>query len=1728
MSKLFIPGREVLSDELTFAPGLVDGRVVQAIETGVRRDSEGPVQLAESGNIVLLEFEGGIQQWIRKDELDDHLGVEERRDGGEKVLSLYRRGNDGRRGIGKWILKGLRVFNIDPVGFVAEKLAKKVDSAMCKDPGLYEGAPLDGEFSPAPSELPSDHPLLLFIHGTASNSRAGFAGLVEPEQRASWQALCQRYNRKPLFFEHPTLSQSPLENALELAKALPKGARLHLVTHSRGGLIGDALCLGRLSKESLPTDDVPHLRALLAELSRKRIRVEKYVRAGCPARGTILASKRLDLYLNILTNLARRTFGMNDPFTATLRSFLLAVIARRDDPERVPGIEAMIPTSPVVRLLNAVRDPLDAELTVLAGDIEGAGFGGNLKAFFTDAFYLQDHDLVVDTKSMYGGLRRSKSQFYFRSGSDVDHFNYFRRKDFVDALRRGLGDSSAAPVSFRQISTERRGFFRKELSKPTGKRPSLFILPGLMGSHLHKEGSRIWLNYLRLGIGGFRALAGDGVVDAPEVVYSAYGKLAESFDGDYDVHVWPYDWRLSIRQNAKRLAVDLDRVLKNSSTGAHPVRIVAHSMGGLVVRAMLAQNREVWEKASERRGSRILFLGTPNLGSLQILQVLSGQEGIVKGLYAVDLFGSREDYTDILAGFDGISQLLPPPHAGSLDFTDQQLWQSIKSAEPHLSIPDEAVLEEARSTWELLSGEESWDHPNMYYVAGWARATPKEIKISADGVKVIVSSRGDGRVLWEGGTLQDESHNYYARVSHGKLPDFEDAFGGYRELLEVGKTSHPLLAERPFTRRGQEEEWEEAPQPLPILPDESDLLALALGEQIEPLPPSPADGVRLRVKVVHGDLLYANHSVMLGHYEGDTIVGSEKALDNRVGGVLRARHQKDSYPGPIGSHLAYLDDSPERGALIVGLGQVGSLSAGALAATVEQGIKEFSFRIAEHGAGASRPLGLSTILIGSGDSGIPLEDALTSLVEGVLAANKALNDKTLVELQPVQELEIIELYEDSAIEAAHLLRSMSTQPRFRGSLEVEPLLKSSRGKQHRAYSFSDEKWWRRIQIVEKGGYLSYNTFLNRARAESYDLKVRRQTVQGFVSGVETDHNYSPEISSTLFELLVPNEVKVFASDRHNLMLLLDSHSATLPWEMLRDRREKEGEPLCVRAGMVRQLSTGEFRPKVDYPNSSDVLVISDPPTHLRPLPGARMEGQIVADAFRARTFDVTELIGRPVSQTLPALMNRDYKVLHFSGHGEYDPQAESALGMVIGPHFYLDPATINQMRSVPEFVFLNCCYLGNMAGSQNRGPLAANLAEQFIRMGVRAVIAAGWAVADDAANFFAQEFYTSLLAGQKFGMAVLQARKATFNSYSFDTTWGAFQAYGDPDYRLVLRGAAQATVHEKKSYVSPSEPIVECQNLAEGAEVASSEDLKWRRREFEAIEASIPDDWKNDSDLLTALGIAASELTGALHGFTGDDPFHRKAIKYFDDALNCPRVTLTLEKANLLEGIRLREAFFTHDEEKAIRIIKAAKDRRILLAEYMNSGRIGVDGTNDRKSAIAQSRVGGAYFQLAQLTDYNRNLVLMREAYLKANEISLQNNDRVDPYCLHYALAAELALHIRGSKAKELKDFDEGEFKSQLKECEEIGAHMYALDRGIFNAMVKPRGELLLALLEGNLEERSGQIVDGFEKAFFDGGTPYKFRSVLEFLYFFERVHVEKETVEVIEGMREQLVEVVR
>ena len=259
------------------------------------------------------------------------------------------------------------------------------------------------------------------------------------------------------------------------------------------------------------------LRTLAKIVASKKITVERIVRVACPARGTLLASKRLDAYVSVV-KWALELAGV--PVVPELVDFLGEVARRRAEPDALPGLAAQIPDSPLVQWLHATDDRLKGDLRVVAGDLKGDSVMSWVKTLLSDAFFWTDNDLVVQTRSMYGGTPRADgASFVLDRGGKVSHFNYFSNPDTARAIVDGLvqdvpdGFRTIGPLSWggTDASGERAARVQRS-AEAAAELPAVFVLPGILGSNLSAGGDRIWLGW-RLVNGFGRLTYDDGKSD---------------------------------------------------------------------------------------------------------------------------------------------------------------------------------------------------------------------------------------------------------------------------------------------------------------------------------------------------------------------------------------------------------------------------------------------------------------------------------------------------------------------------------------------------------------------------------------------------------------------------------------------------------------------------------------------------------------------------------------------------------------------------------------------------------------------------------------------------------------------------------------------------------------------------------------------------------------------------------------------------------------------------------------------------------------------------------------------------------------------------------------------------------------------------------------------------------------------------------------------------------------
>ncbi len=492
----------------TLPDGLLRGEVVHALRFASTARGAGELgaqrAVAVPGrDVVALHLGQGLKLYLHPQTAAEVLqpgmaGLTKRGGGGsarrvvEVKPQLLAPGARGSRGmldkVGRVVLEGLDVIKDAAMGGVkdavaglvldkaaevaAQFAAKKLDSHVVAGVYALPSEPFDNlkdsgaqPLNGIPAAPEPDNPILVLIHGTFSNTANAF-GMLWKEHPRIVEELFDKYDDRVYGLEHATLSVSPVANALELAQQLPEDATLHLLTHSRGGLVAEVLaCVAQdrtnaVERAKMLPDaaDRAGIEAIAKLMGERSIKVQRIVRVACPANGTTLASKRLDAYMSVFEWTLRLA---QVPVAPELVDFIATVAQYRCDDKVMPGLAAQVPDSPLIKWLRA--GTAAGGLRVVAGDIEARG-GDNdtfsilawAKQLLSDAFYFEDNDLVVQTASMYGGAKRESANALsvLDKGPDVSHGRYFRNAGTARLVSQAL--MTDKPAEFKPIAERLR------------------------------------------------------------------------------------------------------------------------------------------------------------------------------------------------------------------------------------------------------------------------------------------------------------------------------------------------------------------------------------------------------------------------------------------------------------------------------------------------------------------------------------------------------------------------------------------------------------------------------------------------------------------------------------------------------------------------------------------------------------------------------------------------------------------------------------------------------------------------------------------------------------------------------------------------------------------------------------------------------------------------------------------------------------------------------------------------------------------------------------------------------------------------------------------------------------------------------------------------------------------------------------------------------------------------
>ena len=1435
--------------------------------------------------------------------------------------------------------------------FVASQVVKRFDSRVEPDAGVYQ---LDGARLTPLKGLPAGPikadaaPALVLIHGTFSETSGTFGKLWSDHPQLI-RSLFTSYGGRVYGLDHPTLGASPIANAIALAKSVPDGARLHLLTHSRGGLVAEVLAriVANPNDPFAPfrakgyADQRGELQELARIVSRKKFTVDRLVRVACPARGTLLASKRLDAYVSVV-KWALELAGI--PVVPELVNFLGEVARRRADPEILPGLAAQIPDSPLVQWLHASNSPIAGDLRVVAGDLQGDSVITWIKTLLSDAFFWTDHDLVVQTRSMYGGSpRQNDSTFLLNQGGRVSHFNYFSNTEtataIVDALLRERPDAFRVigPLSWGGSSSSGvRAAVVPRAPAAAASLPAVFILPGILGSHLKVGKERVWLDrHLVNGLSRLAYAAGKkNTVEPDGPIGSFYDDVMSYLSEDHEVMPFAFDWRRPLEDSAKLLADAVDDALAARKKSGKPVRILAHSMGGLVARTMQLERPETWNRMMKVDGARILMLGTPNEGSWAPMQMLSGDDTFGNMVTVIGAPFRTHDVRQLVAQFPGLLQL----QAGLLgDLGKEETWQALadedlaafraNSVWHHLplqldqfkwGVPSQKVLDRAISLRRDLDNQRDKDlgafTEQLLLVVGKAALTPSGYELGRSGVAYLdMPDQGDGRVTLQSALLPGVA-TWTLNADHGSLPRRKEAFEAYRELLNSGTTNRLARLSAPAAARGSMSSGLIRSRPARSALDgappqaESEILASA-----DRAVSTPVSGSALHVTVINGDLTYVADPLLIGHYSSSKLTGAEWAMNRAIGDAMSASLERGLYPGAAGTHQIFVNTRqnnenpwqlPRPMAVIVaGLGPEGELRGTDLVQTVRQAVIAWAQRLTERAATPSL-LTLATTLLGSGGSGISAGQAAQLIAQGVREANDQLSvERSATHRWPrVGQLQITELYLDRAAEAWRSLQALAASSPALYTLG--PVVEKGIGSRPRPpdAGYRGAEYDFISALIQKGEdqeeRIVYTVDSKRARSEVRAQSAQVPLIRSLISSASKSAETGPQIGRTLFRLLVPVDLEPFMGSSAATVIQLDTGTSAIPWELLDNNTPGSGDdrPWAIRTKLLRKLRTGGASLPVNDASADDsALVIGDPACDRNVYPrlfGARQEAAAVAERLGARERTegngprevvprVSALISPPgyegtepdSNAIINATMAGPWRIIHIAGHGappllvgsRRDPR-----GVVLSDNTFLGPREISALRVIPELVFVNCCYLATgdeaklfQEANYDRAEFASGVAEALIKAGVRCVVAAGWAVDDEAARVFATTFYARLLTGAPFIDAVAAAREES--RACGGNTWAAYQCYGDPDwkYRQGTGDAQRPTPpdpsQELAGIASAAGLVLTLQTLAVKSEYEGADATEQAER-LRYLEQTFDKHWGDSGEVAEAFGHAWSKI----------------------------------------------------------------------------------------------------------------------------------------------------------------------------------------------------------------------------------------------------------------------------
>ena len=275
----------------------------------------------------------------------------------------------------------------------------------------------------------------------------------------------------------------------------------------------------------------------------------------------------------------------------------------------------------------------------------------------------------------------------------------------------------------------------------------------------------------------------------------------------------------------------------------------------------------------------------------------------------------------------------------------------------------------------------------------------------------------------------------------------------------------------------------------------------------------------------------------------------------------------------------------------------------------------------------------------------------------------------------------------------------------------------------------------------------------------------------------------------LYDLLFSRQIKnqLTSLESVNLVLSLDEKLISIPWELLFDGKDF----LCLKFNLGRSIRTQNSPLQPPYrsiPVKPKMLIFANPTGDLK---SAYQEGLHIKNCLTKRGKISVDFKAQDIDSNYVCKNLRDYDIIHFAGHCEYNGKNPEESGWVLSDGWFSarDFLTLGENATLPSIVFVNACQSArvtdDLLNSQAQNNIYS-LAQAFLFAGVRHYLGSFWRVEDNFSKEFAEEFYNQVTNDQSIGKAARLARLRLFRHYGISAiAWAGYVLYGEPSFVLI-------------------------------------------------------------------------------------------------------------------------------------------------------------------------------------------------------------------------------------------------------------------------------------------------------------------------------------------------------